>query len=167
MLSFWGVLYLGDWAAFPSLYFSLAKWHTSWNHIICAGIANHSVNNWITRKLWKFACMWLPLIPVHLIAGSSSILFSWRRRRKQGQEGKYCQGSPSQFAWTHFCMALALCICLLGCLFQSSLPQAFFLPLIFFFPSLLLCSCLNFFLLSLSSTPLPPRGQSIGPESCW
>jgi hypothetical protein len=40
-----------------------------------------------------------------------------------GEERKSCQGFPSQFASTHFYMAVALCVCLLGCPFQAFLLQ--------------------------------------------
>ncbi len=40
-----------------------------------------------------------------------------------GEEGKLSQGFPSQFASTHFYMAVALCVCLSGCTFQAFLLQ--------------------------------------------
>ncbi len=170
MLSFWGVLYLGARAASPSLCFSLAKWDTSWNHIICACIANHSVNNWVTKNCESLhACGCLSsqftslqaALPFSLVEGEEES----RLKRVGIVKAPLLNLLGHISAWlllfafvfwavffNHPCLSLLssfdLLLPLLTALFFSQ-----FLPPIF--------------LLSLSSTPLPPRGQSIGPESCW
>jgi hypothetical protein len=83
-----------------------------------------------------------------------------KKKKQGGPEGESFEGFAPQLALTRFCMALAFFHFFLGCLFQAFLNQAFILSLIFFPYCFFPLSIASFNLLALSSTLLPPRGQS-------
>ncbi len=84
-----------------------------------------------------------------------------KKKKKQGvQRVSLLKALLLNLLWHISSWLLHFSICFLGCLFQAFLNQAFVLSLIFFPYCFFLLSIASFNLLSLSSTLLPPRGQS-------